>query len=347
MRANPFLHHGPSRIYNPLTDRTLAAGDGQYEAFRAFVAGGKASDALVRDGWLADDGDDLSRRHHLKIVSIETLTTCNQRCYFCPVSIAPRDDEAMPDAMFDSIVAQLGPFRSTIDAVFLQSYNEPTADRRFVGFCTRLFEARLPAAVLSNGTGLTPRNVEALMRAGTLRFLCVNLSTLDRRRYIDDRGVDHLPVVLANLESMRDLAVAMEMRIMVLGRLDETHRRDFEEIRDRFAGSRFEVAMHDVIDRAGWLDVGRKRTAPIRRLAGCELLGSRPLQHLHVTASGACVLCCQDYDADYVAGDLSKQTIVEVLEGDAMAMMRRMVYGIEEAPDDFICRRCSYALSSD
>src|ERR1051325_798055 len=112
MRANPFLHHGPSRIYNPLTDRTLAAGDGQYEAFRAFVAGGKACDALVRDGWLTDDGDDLSRRHHLKIVSIETLTTCNQPRYFCPVFIAPRDNEAMPDAMFDSIVAQLGPFRS-------------------------------------------------------------------------------------------------------------------------------------------------------------------------------------------------------------------------------------------
>jgi len=345
-RANPFLHVGPSRIYDPLTDRTLAAGDGEYEAFCAFVAGGEASDALVRGGWIIN-GDDLSRRHHLKIVSIETLTTCNQRCYFCPVSIAPRDDASMPEGMFDSIVAQLEPFRSTIEGVFVQSYNEPTIDRRFVGFCTRLFEAQLPVAVLSNGTGLTPRNVEALMHAGTLRFLCVNLSTLDRQRYIDDRGVDHLPIVLANLDAMRDLDVAAEMRIIVLGQLDATHRRDFEEIRERFAGSRFEVAMHDTIDRAGWLDVGRKRTTPIRNLAGCELVGSRPIQHLHITASGACILCCQDYDGDYVVGDLSKQTIIEVLEGDAMAKMRRMVYGIDEAPDDFICRRCSYALSRD
>jgi MoaA/NifB/PqqE/SkfB family radical SAM enzyme len=346
LRPNPFLHHEPSRVYNPLTDRALEPGDGQYESFRAFVADGIASDTLVRDGWITSDGDDLSHRHRLKIVSLETLTTCNQRCYFCPVSIAPREDEAMPEAMFDSIVAQLTQFRSTIEGVFLQSYNEPTVDRRFVDFCARLFDAQLPVAVLSNGTGLTPRNVEGLMRAGTLRFLCINISTMDRQRYIDDRGVDHLPVVLANLEAMRDLPVATQMRIIVLGEHDENHHRDFEAIRERFGDSRFEVQMHQVIDRAGMLDVGIK-TEPIRHLAGCELIGSRPIQHLHITASGTCILCCQDYDEAYVVGDLKTQTVVEVLESDTMARMRRMAYGIEEAPDDFICRRCSFALSRD
>lgn len=343
---NPFLHLESVRVYNPLTDRALVPGDGQYEAFRAFVAGGEVVDALVRDGWITRDGDDLSRRHHLKIVSLETLTTCNQRCYFCPVSVDPRDDEAMPDEMFDSIVAQLLPFRSTIEGVFLQSYNEPTVDRRFVDLCKRLFDAQLPVAVLSNGTGLTPNNVDALMRAGTLRFLCVNLSTLDRQKYIDDRGVDHLPIVLKNLDYMRDLPFADQMRIVVLGEMNDAHRKDFEEIRQRFAGSRFEVEMHHATDRAGWLEIG-KNTPPIQRLAGCDLLGSRPIQHLHITPSGECILCCQDYDADYVVGDLSKQTVVEVLEGDEMAKMRRMAYGLEDSPDDFICRRCTFALSRD
>jgi MoaA/NifB/PqqE/SkfB family radical SAM enzyme len=343
---NPFLHYEPSRIYNPLTDRALTAGDGQYEAFRAFVAGGDANPLLVDDGWLVAEGSDLSRRYHLKIVSLETLTTCNQRCYFCPVSVDPRDDEAMPDEMFDSIVKQLTTFRSTIEGVFLQSYNEPTVDRRFVDLCRRLFDARLPVAVLSNGSGMTPQNVDALMAAGTLRFLCINLSTLDRDRYIHDRGVDHLGIVLRNLEYMRDRPVADQMRIVVLGQMDDVHRRDFDEIRERYAGSRFEVEMHHATDRAGWLEIG-KNTPPIKRLAGCDLLGSRPIQHLHITPNGACILCCQDYDADYVVGDLSKQTVLEVMESDEMARMRRMTYGLEEAPDDFICRRCTFALSRD
>src|SRR5262249_1436859 len=79
---NPFLHGESARVYNPLTDRALVPGDGQYEAFRAFVAGevpDKAIDERLADGgWITRDGDDLSHRHHLKIVSLETLTTCNQ-----------------------------------------------------------------------------------------------------------------------------------------------------------------------------------------------------------------------------------------------------------------------------
>ena len=34
--------------------------------------------------------------------------------------------------------------------------------------------------------------------------------------------------------------------------------RDFEAIRQRFGGTRFEIERHVVMDRAGWLDVGLK-----------------------------------------------------------------------------------------
>ena len=81
----------------------------------------------------------------------------------------------------------------------------------------------------------------------------------------------------------------------------------------------------------------------MRRLAGCDNVGSRPLQHLHITPHGKCVLCCEDYDEKYVVGDLTQSTIAEVLAGDEMAKLRRWVYGLEEAPEDFICRDCVFA----
>src|SRR5262249_22670307 len=43
-------------------------------------------------------------------------------------------------------------------------------------------------------------------------------------------------------------------------------------------------------------------------------------------------------------GDVTAQSIVEVLEGEEMAKMRRWGYGVDEAPDDFICRTCAFAL---
>ena len=184
VRINPYLHLDADRVYNPLNDRTLTAGDAEFAALRAFQEGhADHADALVAGGWLLRDGEDLSRRHLLKIVSLETLTTCNQKCYFCPVSIAPREDEEMPVALFERIVDELMPFRPTLGGIFLQSYNEPTIDRRFVDFVRTLYAADLPVAVLSNATGLTPQKVDALLEAGTLRYLCINLSTLDADEY--------------------------------------------------------------------------------------------------------------------------------------------------------------------
>lgn len=346
MRPNPYLHIDTDRIYDPLTDRALSPADAAYAVVSAFLRGGAGSPALVDEGWAVEDGDDFSRRYRLKIVSLETMTTCNQKCYFCPVSIAPRDELAMPDELFERLVGELTRYRDTIEGVFLQSYNEPTIDRRFVDQCLTLFKAGLPVAVLTNATGLTPAKVDTLMAAGQLRFLCVNLSTLDRERYADDRGADHLSVVLRNLEYIRDKPLAATMNMVVLGTNDATHQRDFEMIRDLFAGSRFDVQHHTVMDRAGWLDVGAKPVEKHHRLAGCDNIGSRPLQHIHITPSGECVLCCEDYDQNYVIGDLTKNTIDEVLRGDAIARFRRWAYGVEEAPEDFICRGCVFARTS-
>ena len=48
LTRNPFLHIGPDRIYDPLSDRTLVAGDGQYGRLRALLEGGVADDVLVQ-----------------------------------------------------------------------------------------------------------------------------------------------------------------------------------------------------------------------------------------------------------------------------------------------------------
>jgi MoaA/NifB/PqqE/SkfB family radical SAM enzyme len=341
LRLNPFLHVDADRIYNPLTDRSLSASHPDFLLLRNFIDGAPGDASLERDGWIVRD--DTSRSYRLKVVSLELMTACNQKCYFCPVSIAPRQDETMSEEMFERIVVELTEYRNTLESVFLQSYNEPTLDRRFVEHCRTLFAADLPVAILSNGTGLTATRVDALAEAGPLRYLCINLSTLDRERYQHDRGEDHVGAVLRNLDYAKSVPLADEMKIVVLGIGDEVHDRDFDAIRQRFEGSLFGVERHVVMDRAGWLDVGLKAPERKRHLAGCDNVGSRPLQHLHITPRGKCVLCCEDYDEKYVVGDLTESTIAEVLQGDEIAKLRRWIYGVENAPDDFICRNCIFA----
>ncbi|HUJ16263.1 MAG TPA: radical SAM protein [Thermoanaerobaculia bacterium] len=352
--AEPFLHYSAERIYNTLTDSFLSAGEPGFQELQ-LIRNGQISPAdlpenlmqsLLSGGWLMESGADPGSRFRLKYVSFEASTVCNQGCYFCPVSVDRREDHSMTMEMYERITAQLAEHRATIDGVSMIHYNEPTADKRFLDQVRVLKRYGLPPAVLTNATGLTPDRVDAILDMGGLRYLSVNLSTLDRERYKADRGGDHLRLVLRNLDYLKDKPLAPKMDLAVLGRGDATHRKDYEEIRAYFAKSRFDVQYYEVMDRAGAIPLGLRPERPHARLCGCEQTGSRVVQWVHITPHADCVLCCQDYKDNYIVGNLHQQSLDEILSGPRMSLMRRWVYGIEEAPADFICRGCIYALTS-
>lgn len=351
-RASPWLHREAERLYQPLSGRELRPGEPGHDEVRRLSESGATLEVLdeaqrgwLAEGWLEPVAADRSREHRLRYVSLETCSSCTQGCYFCPVGTAPRPTELMPTGLFESIVGQLVAHRATIEAVGLSNYNEPTFDRRFVDQVACLKEHGLPPAVLTNASNFTPDKVDAIVALGGLVYLGVNISTLDRERYRADRGKDHLPQVLAHLDYMKDKAVAETMALVVLGHQDEAHRREVEAIEARFAGSSFVVRPFDIMDRAGWLPLGRGPERPHRRLRGCDNMGSRPLEHLHITTAGKVVFCCEDYDEVHTVGDLTKQTVDEVLTGDEIARLRRWTYGLEDAPERFICRNCLFALA--
>jgi len=129
----------------------------------------------------------------------------------------------------------------------------------------------------------------------------------------------------------------------VLGDEDDAHRRDVQAIRARFEPRGWQVKPFKIRSRPASGTFVPEPPAK-KRLRGCELMGSRPFEHLHVTATAKAVLCCQDYYERLTVGDLTTQTVRELLGGDAMARLRRWTYGVEEAPEDFLCRRCEFAL---
>jgi hypothetical protein len=352
--VEPFLHFGPDRIYNTLTDLFLASAEAGFRELHGLRGGQLAPGDLAPDlcaelfaaGWLVESAPDLGARFRLKYVSLEASTVCNQACYFCPVSVERREDHFMSMEFYEEIVAQLAAHRATLEGVSMIHYNEPTADKRFLDQVRVLKRYGLPPAVLTNATGLTPQRIDAILELGGLRYLSINLSTLDRERYRHDRGGDHLPLVLRHLDYLKDKPLAPQMDIAVLGSGNEVHRRDFEAIRERFAGTLFQVHFYEVMDRAGAVPIGLHPFQRHERLCGCEQTGSRPVQWVHVNPLGQCVLCCQDYHDQYVVGDLHEETLDAILSGPRMALLRRWVYGLEPAPDDFICRRCIYALTA-
>jgi pyruvate-formate lyase-activating enzyme len=347
--VSPYLHDRGSVLYNPTTGESLRK-DGPGFQELTLVGKGRISQAdpavlahLRAARFLIEDLDAETRRSHLLFVSLETCTSCNHRCPFCPVSVDPREREVMSQELFESIADQVVEIGESGVVVFLSNYNEPTIDPLFEERCLALFARGLPVSLLTNASHFAPDRADRLARAGRFRYIGVNLPTLDPARYERMHGTRDLARVLANVDALAARRIAEETAIVVLGDNDEAHRRDVAEIRERFAPRGWEVKPFRIRSRPS-SGTFVPEPPPVKALRGCELMGSRPFEHLHVTATAKAVLCCQDYYEKLTVGDLKTQTVAEILGGDVMARLRRWTYGVEEAPDDFLCRRCEFAL---
>jgi MoaA/NifB/PqqE/SkfB family radical SAM enzyme len=346
---SPFLHDRGSVVYNPLTGESLSKEGEAFAALSRIAAGEEAQvsaaalEHLRAARFLIEDVDAEARRSHLLFLSLETCTSCNHRCPFCPVSVDPREREVMTRELFESILDQVVAAAGKGIVVFLSNYNEPTVDPLFEERCRALFARGLPVSILTNASHFDPERAERLEAMGRFRYVGINLPTLDPERYLRLHGTKDLDRVVANIDAMRARSLAEETAIVVLGDEDDAHRRDVEAIRARFGSKGWDVRPFRIRSRPASGTFVPEPPAK-KKLRGCELMGSRPFEHLHVTATAKAVLCCQDYYEKLTVGDLKTQTVAELLGGDAMARLRKWTYGVEEAPDDFLCRRCEFAI---
>ena len=347
--VSPYLHDRGSAVYNPLTGESLPKDGAAYRALASLRTGAVAEEDagalehLRAARFLIEDLDAETRRSHLLYVSLETCTSCNHRCPFCPVSVDPREREVMSQELFESIADQVLEVATPDVVVFLSNYNEPTIDPLFEERCLALFGRGLAVSLLTNASHLDPERADRLAAAGRFRYVGINLPTLDPERYLQMHGTRDLARVLANIDALKARELAEETAIVVLGNQDEAHRRDVREIRARFEPLGWDVKPFRIRSRPA-SGTFVPEPPPVKELRGCELMGSRPFEHLHVTATGKAVLCCQDYYEKLTIGDLKTETVAGILGGDTMARLRRWTYGVEEAPADFLCRRCEFAL---
>ena len=346
---SPFLHDRGADVYNPLSGVSLPKDGQAYQAFSRIAAGQEFTadpgvlEHLRAARFLIDNVETEARRTHLLYVSLETCTSCNHRCPFCPVSVDPREKEVMSQELFESLVDQIVAVGGREVVVFLSNYNEPTFDPLFEERCRVLFRRGLPVSILTNASHFTPDRARRLEAMGRFRYIGINLPTLDPERYLQLHGTRDLALVLANIDAMRARSLAEETAIVVLGEEDEAHRRDVEAITARFSPKGWQIKPFKIRSRPA-SGTYVPEPPPKKALRGCELMGSRPFEHLHITATARAVLCCQDYYEKLTIGDLKTQTVAELLGGEAMARLRKWTYGVEEAPEDFLCRRCEFAL---
>lgn len=108
-------------------------------------------------------------------IEVETSTTCNNSCNYCPVSISRRPNYLMDEKLFFYILDQLREFdfKGRFSPHF---YGEPLLDERLTSFISQT-RRKLPKCfivIYTNGDYLTPQKADELLNVGVNLFIITN-----------------------------------------------------------------------------------------------------------------------------------------------------------------------------
>ncbi|MGH8897131.1 MAG: radical SAM/SPASM domain-containing protein [Egibacteraceae bacterium] len=287
---------------------------------------------LVGRGWLQHP-DELCTEYLLTTAQIEVTAHCNWGCSFCTVSLDRKPPATMPMPLFEEIIEKISPY-DTIRYVTFHFYNEPTLDRFFNERVSVLQQYRLRLRLFTNASNLTDDKVEILERSGVLYQLVVNLPALQEDEFRNLTKSKTHARTLRCLEAAVDAEFPVE--IVVNGAGEDRSRR-VSELRARYEGRGVTVKASLTSDRAGTLTSGYNQAVRVEGpLRGCAW----PVNHAHFSVGGDMFICCNDYYQREKFGNIRSGSVHEIMTSPAAVLLRRRVFGVADAPPDYVCRSC-------
>jgi len=288
-------------------------------------------DLMARE-WLQAPSS-LCTEYRLLTAQIEVTAHCNWGCQFCPVAADPKPRETMSMPLFGEIIDKLKP-HTNIRFVTFHFFNEPTLDPHFEDRVRLLAESGLKLSLSTNLSALTPGKIKLLTDTGVLHHLVVNLPSENDVEFQRLTGSRTLTISQRNLE--RAIEAGWPITIAVNGTGDDL-RRNVRKLRERYSARGVEVRPTLTCDRAGAVGGHYNQAVHITgRLRGC----SWPLNHAYFSVRGDLFICCNDYYQREVYGNIRDGTLHDVMVHPRAVKLRRRVFGVEDAPKDYICRTC-------
>lgn len=247
----------------------------------------------------------------------------------------------MAPELYQRIIDQLAETKPRRIMPYLM--NEPLLDKRLPEF-VRYTSERVPDAttlITSNGTHLSPEMGAALIDAG-LKRLKVSLQSLDTavNQKLMGPACDSDKIVanvIAFQRLIKEKRSALDLRVSMI----VTKHNAGEIDADRRFWKRHGVRLvTSVLENRGG-NIGEAGDMNPHALTAFRKHCQRPHRDMCVLWTGEVVLCCVDWFRTCILGDLSKQSVTDVWQGQPVCAIRRHLPGDDESVLPKICVHCA------
>ncbi len=282
--------------------------------------------------------DTLYQQTKIRLLEIETITYCNFRCAYCPVSLYPYPSHHVMDmTLFQTILHEAKKIPSIRD-ISLNFYCEPTLDPMILKRLTEIKRHGFRLLLHTNASHLNSDIRQALKQIEQTEPVRVNLPSLDASEYRRLTGCGNIEQALFNTTEL--LKSGIPVTVMVNGTRQEI-RRNLPLIQQKFnVYDHCNILSEASNDRAGTLKNQYQSNLSCDVLTGCE----RILQAINIDVHGEILLCCNDYFKKYSIGNITKTSLKDLLKNDRAVEYRKKIFGALESPASFICKRCIHSI---
>ena len=297
--------------------------------------------------------DPLARQTRLRgpeTIQIQTIDRCNATCIMCPYSSFVKAARAnvMDDGLYRQILDELRRAGS-VKTLTLMLQNEPLLDRKLpdrVRLARKSLDRSVHIGTVTNGAPLTTAVIDELVASGidhvTVSIDAIREDTYGRIRH----GLNFQRVVENTLSLIRRLG-PRRVRVKFLRQRENEGEESAFASYWRRQGVR--VIFAEPSNRAGWLesyesiknrrpDSWKKLVYPAlnRLVPACPI----PFTWLTVLWDGRVIACCNDWGPRDTVGDLSKQTLKQVWNGEKLNHYRHLLW-THRAGESLVCAGCS------
>lgn len=283
-------------------------------------------------------------------IDFEITAACDARCIHCPRLDMDRPTKAMPTELFRRLIdqaAELGvPYLCPNGYGEICTLPVPSLENYFDYIASK--HHRFKILINTNGNRMTDER-SSLFVKHAVRWVNVTIdgATAATAQAIRKKlSFDQIEANIKRLISIRDAArarypkvrvgmIAMPQTIPEIPLFFERWR----GVADSIGIGGFSSRLSSVVPAGGRSDLSRPVEEPQlrRRASACVL----PFRDLNIWADGKAVLCCEDWNEEFVVGDLTTDTLDGIWHGERMTEVRRK-HIARAGHDVSLCAKCHF-----
>jgi radical SAM protein with 4Fe4S-binding SPASM domain len=285
-----------------------------------------------------------------RALRIEPASQCNLACSHCPTGNVDMDRGIMGESLFEKVLSELLVNKDYIKVIVLYHGGEPLLNSNFYRMVARIKEInnRIIIKTVSNGMALTQKHSEDLLSSGidSIEFSLDGVSP-EESQYVRVNSNTHR--IIQNIKRLLELkksrnAAKPEIYIATTQFLRDKNSTDLPGVPETpawlehlFGG---EVSGYNTTYALRWPHMGNSGKFDFFKpssSADCDVC-DHVNNTLTIRSDGAVVPCCYDLTSQLVMGNILKESLTDIWNGQMYSLLRE---SIKSKNYISICKTCA------